>query len=189
MLYSLDLGDSLADLRGLATGDHANTCCGQDILEVVRAFEMNIRSLQHGNFFSVSAKDDLIAAKKRSCIHFLLAAKPRQRRFDFALQVGTGRVVGVQDSEITGLLVLEDSRLRVYVGLKRVVAVEMVRSDIQDSGNPRTELLNALELEAGNFQDYVAVRRGLINQRDHRRADVSADERLLPALGENLADQ
>src|SRR5205807_5089081 len=69
------------------------------------------------------------------------------------------------------------------------VTVQVVRRNVQDGRDIRLEFLNGFKLEAGDFQNIEAISGGLPGQRDPRRADVAAYQRLVSALGQNLSRQ
>ena len=80
------------------------------------------------------------------------------------------RVVGLR-------LVLEDPELRVPVGVDRAVPVEMVGLEVEQHGDPRTELVDVLELEAGDLADDDLARLDPAVELRQRAADVAGDGR------------
>jgi hypothetical protein len=58
-----------------------------------------------------------------------------------------GRVVGVDDGEIVGSLVLEDPQLGADVVIEAAVPVEVVRRDVRQDRDVRREAVDGLELE------------------------------------------
>ena len=82
-------------------------------------------------------------------------------------------VISVEHREVLRLLVLKDARLGVRVGLERAMPVKVVRRDIQHHGNFRAKRLNRLQLKARYLQHDDRFRRGLLDQRDRRGANVS----------------
>ncbi len=98
-------------------------------------------------------------------------------------------VVGIQNGEIVRALVLEDAGLGGSIVLERVVAVKMIGRDVQHHRDLRMEGLDRLQLKAADLQHHPGVVGGLIDEGDRRRADVSADQRLAPASGDDLARQ
>src|ERR1044071_7937030 len=163
----------------------------QHILQVVFAFELNIRSAEHRLFLAVLAEDDLIILSERAIFHTLLAAEPQEARFDlvFILQRDARRIVSIQHRKICRALLLKYPSFGVYIRFERMVAIKMVRRNVQDGGNPRAELLDAFQLEAGNFQHHHRVGRRLSGQRYHGSSNVAAHQRFLSALGQYLADE
>ena len=90
-------------------------------------------------------------------LYFFLAAEPEDLRPGSAGQSRAGGIVGIQHREIFRLLVLEDARLGVRIGLERAMAVEVVGRDVEHHGNFRTKGLDRLQLEARYFQHHDGV--------------------------------
>ena len=86
----------------------------------------------------------------------------------------TGHVVEAarDDRDVGFLLVLEDPELGRAVGVDRSVPVEMVRLEIEEHGDPRTELVDVLELEARDLADDDLARLDLAVEVAERAADV-----------------
>src|SRR5262245_45854506 len=60
-------------------------------------------------------------------------------------------IVGVDDRPVTGLLVLEDSRLRRRIRLDARMPIEMVGRKVQHHRDPRMERIDLLELKAARL--------------------------------------
>ena len=65
-----------------------------------------------------------------SLAQFLFAAEPENLRPGALCHPHAGRIVGVQHSEVFGLLVLEDAGFGIHVDSKGAMAVQMVRRDV-----------------------------------------------------------
>jgi len=119
----------------------------------------------------------------------MLTAEPEHLRLQSGGKRVADLVVGVENGEVLGRLILEDTFLRRDVILHRTVTVEMIGRDVQNCGNMRAERLNRLQLKAGNLQHHPGICRGLFNKSDRWRADVSAHQRLASAGGDDLSGE
>ena len=99
------------------------------------------------------------------------------------------RVVEVADEDVVRTLVGENSELRFGVLVHRVVAVEMVRLDVEQHGDARLERTDPFELERRDFGDDPIVGAGLHCFRDQRVTDVAADARRAAGIAEDVPDQ
>src|SRR6202040_875331 len=97
--------------------------------------------------------------------------KDWSRRFREGARYG---IVGVEHGQVRGALVLEQSRLGGGVAFEGVVAIEMIRRDVERDSDVGSEGVDGFQLEAGEFEDVpLAGLRGL-DHRARRRADVAA---------------
>src|SRR5262249_2231422 len=124
----------------------------------------DFRNWQHWSFTTGIAKNDLAFAHIRSVFHRLPAAEPIQPSLDLVFERSAGRIIKIEQDKVGRLLILKNPRLGIAVGLKSVVAVEMVWVYVQGGCNPRPELLDGLQLKAGNFQDQQMFGRRLSHQ-------------------------
>jgi hypothetical protein len=81
------------------------------------------------------------------------------------------------DGGVVGALVLEDAQLRVAVRLEAPVTVEVIRLQVQEHGDARTELDDVLELEAGELADDPLIGGDLAVELGQRPADVPGHRR------------
>src|SRR6267378_4213149 len=149
MLNAAKRGDSGAHLLRSAPGNHSHTYGGENVLEVVRALQLNVAHGHDRRLDSVGAEDNLPFLNESPVFHGLLTAEPIDRGPEPGLQFHAGGVIGIEQSEIAGLLVLEDSRLGIHIDLESAMPVEMVGSDIENRGHPRPELFHGFKLKAG----------------------------------------
>ena len=100
-----------------------------------------------------------------------------------------GGVVGVQHGEIAGLLGLEEAALGGGVVLEGVVAVEVVRRDVERHADVGAERLDGLELEARKLE-HVPLRPGAESSTIAvtGRADIAAHLDRDAALPQDVAD-
>src|SRR6266478_872110 len=115
-------------------------------------------------------------ADKRSFLYFFLPAEPEQGRARSTRESGGCGIVGVEHREIIGPLILEDASLRIHVVGEGLVAVKMVRCDVQDYGNPRPEADDRFQLKAGDFKHSPGIWPRLIREADRGRTDVATDQ-------------
>src|SRR5579864_5750873 len=140
--------DCLPDFFRSTSHERTGADRSQDILHVMRALEGDVRYRQHVPLFLGITKDDHAVANPRAQRNFLLTAKPEYLRPSPRSQSRTGRIVQIEHREVAGLLVLEDARLGVDVGVERAMAVEMVRRDIEHDRNFGPKGLDGLQLKA-----------------------------------------
>src|SRR5207244_3539750 len=95
------------------------------------------------------------------------------------------RVVRVDNRPIVGRLVLENPRLRSNVRFDVRMTIQMVRRDIQQHGNPRAKIHDALKLKTASLDDVQRARRRSFDLRTQRRANVSSDRDVKPGTLEN----
>ena len=62
-------------------------------------------------------------------------------------------VIGIQDREVVGLLILEDAGFGVHIGSEGAMTIQVIRRDVQDHSDFGTKGLNGLELETGDFEN------------------------------------
>jgi hypothetical protein len=89
------------------------------------------------------------------------------------------RIVGVDHRHVRRLLAPEDARLGRGVALHAVVAVQVVRGEIQHRRRMDAHRVHALELEAGQLEHVGAPGR-LEHGPRQRSPEIPADERLEP---------
>ena len=97
--------------------------------------------------------------------------------------------IGVKNRVVLRRLVFEDAGFGRDVVLHRTVTVEVIGRDVEDRRDMRTEGLDRLQLEARNLQHNPGVRRRLLDKGNCRRADISPDQRLTSARGDDFAGQ
>src|SRR5580765_1097847 len=91
-------------------------------------------------------------ADKRSFLDLFFPAEPKQLRARAIRESGGCGIVRIEYREVVPLLVFEDASLRADVVGEGFVAVKMVRSDVQDYGNPGPEANDRLQLKARYFK-------------------------------------
>src|SRR2546430_3239539 len=89
--------------------------------------------LEKNNWFvrCAASGDNLSVLHQRPLFHLTLAAKPENLTPGSACKINARRIVSIQDREVFGLLILENSCLGIDIGLEGVVAIKMVRGDVQ----------------------------------------------------------
>ncbi len=69
------------------------------------------------------------------------------------------RVIIPIDEGILWRLILDDTHLGVHIVLHlEIIAVQMVRRDIEQNGNIGTEIIHIIELERGQLNDVIFMR-------------------------------
>src|SRR5579884_1242567 len=175
-----------ADAVGLAADQRPYADGREDIFQIVRTLEANLTDGHDFHVISFGPPEDFAVTHEGALVHFFLAAEPEFLRFADRPQLHAGGVVRVENSEVAGSLVLKNPRLGRDVGLKRVVAVEVVGRDVQDYGYFSVEGINGFELEARDFEHDIGVVGGFGNERDRRCTDVAAHKRLVTAPGDDF---
>ena len=86
-------------------------------------------------------------------------------------------VIAIQHQEVFAGLRGKDALLGQGIVFERAVTVKMVRRDVQDDGDLRTEEFDRFQLEAGNLQDRPGVFLivGFVDQLDDRHPDIAAN--------------
>src|SRR5208337_1734668 len=142
-----------ADLRWLASHQGANADRRENILDVVRPLQRDLRYRQDFMLATGVTEEDAAFPRVGSRIHFLLAAEPEDLGASSGRQFRTGAVVGVEHSKIRWLLVLENTGLGAGIGSEREMPVQVIGRDVEHNRDVRTECLDGLKLEAGDFQN------------------------------------
>src|SRR5207249_655352 len=106
-----------------------------------------------------------------------------------AHQARTHWIISVQDCEIFRLLVFEDAGFSVDVSVKARMAIQMVRSDVENDSDLRAERLNGFQLEAGDFQNDNRIFGSFVGERNCRGADIAAHESRKSAGSHNVSGE
>jgi len=85
-------------------------------------------------------------------------------------------VATVQNREIVAAGELDRARLDVDVPLERAVAVQVVRSEVEDHADMEARPVNRLQLEARKLEHHPVPGRDLFQAVEHRVADVAAHD-------------
>ena len=86
-------------------------------------------------------------------------------------------------------LVLDDTHLCIHVVLHlEVVTVQMVRRDIQQDGDIRTEIVHIVELETAEFDDIILMR-FLCYLQGEGVTDVTCQSCIIACLLEDMVDE
>ena len=111
----------------------------------------------------VAQHDAVPVAEEGALLDLLLLGEGEHPGLDDdLLQLADGDgVVGVEDKAVLGTEVARDAELRPGVVLEFVVvAVEVVRGDVGDDGDVRTEIVGVVQLEAADLKYLVVVMLG-----------------------------
>src|SRR5207244_9614057 len=76
------------------------------------------------------------------------------------------------DRDVVRTLVLEDAQLGLGIALERPMAIEVIRLEVQENGDPGPQRLDVLELEGRQLAHDPALGRHLAGERGQRAADV-----------------
>ena len=188
MFDRLEIAHRLANFLGCASHQSACAHGGQNILEIVCAFQRYLGNLHdlalRHSLFAPSVrendvaitKDDVAVTHPRALLNFFLPAEPEHLSARPGSHRYAGGIVGIENRKVASLLVFEDAGFRVHINVKRPVAVEVVRRDVQHDRDFGTESLNRLQLKTGNLEHNDGFRLGALRQRNRRRANVATDE-------------
>ncbi len=155
----------------------------------MRAFQWNFRRQHHFLLLSPAPEQHRAFMHECSLLHLPLAAEPEHLRASAPGHLHASGIIRIQNRKIFRVLVFKQPRLRVHISLKCPMPVEMIGRNVEHNPNLRPETANGFELEAGNFQHNDRLRRRSFHQRNRRRPNVPADQRLESARCENLSNQ
>ena len=120
---------------------------------------------------------------------FLLSAEPKNLRLHFGAKFCAGRVVSIQDRKVGWLLILKNAGFCIDIGTESPVTVKVVWGHVENNCDFGMEALDRLELKAGDLQHHGGFGCRTFNQRNGRRADVSANYSRTSGRGDNFARQ
>ena len=144
--------DLVADARGL--GGQGG---GHGVVDVVLAAECQVLQEDLG-LVALVADDDAVVAQEGALGNLFLLGEGEHLGLDDDLAELLDRdgVVGVEDEAVLGAEVACDAELGLGVFLEAVVVtVQVVRRDVGDDGDVRTEVIGVVQLETADFQDIV----------------------------------
>ncbi|MPN47222.1 hypothetical protein SDC9_194823 [bioreactor metagenome] len=114
-------------------------------------------------------------------IHHLAPGKRSQSQAVF--------IVIIQDQVILCPLFFENIGFGRHITFEIAVPVQMVRSDIQNSGDFRREFPRPFQLKAGNLTHHKAGCRNSGSAIQKRNADIAAHKNLSPRFRQNMPRQ
>ncbi len=147
----------------------------EHVFQVVGAAEGDVG--QGGDRFT--QEDDLVALERSrgSKGSFGCACLDPAAPVLFSLAKGLVRagalVICVQNGDVLGFLVVEQRFFGAAVLFPGCVVIEVVTGDIEKNGQVWA-FFEIFELKAGEFQDYEALRRELVQEGERRLTDVAA---------------
>ena len=118
--------------------------------------------------FSAAEPDDARARRAR-CDHF--------------------RIIRIENSDVALCLVFKQAHLCARILLKRAVAVQMIRREVQKNADVRAELRDCFQLKAADFGNRDAGVGRRFDQRKKRNANIAAHQRDDARCFENVRDQ
>ena len=122
----------------------------------------------------VLPRNDPVVFDDRAVLDRAAAREQSRLRSRRPPQVHRGLIVRVDDRDVVGVLVLEHSALRSGVRLERVVAIQMVRREVQHHGNPRSKSFDLLQLKTAHLDHMQRLGRGGVHLCADWLADVAA---------------
>src|ERR1700722_3694565 len=189
MLHCLEVNDGMTNLVRSATNENTHTHRSQDVLEVMGPFQRNLRH-RHDLLLKVAiASVDVGAAYECSFFNGSLTAEPEQLCSGAMGQFARGGIVGIENREIIGPLVFEDSLFGGDVICKSFVPIEMVGRDVQNHSDARTEIDNRFQLKARDFKHRPRRRPSLTYKTNGGGSDISANQCREISSSDNLAGQ
>src|SRR5271163_2170990 len=99
------------------------------------------------------------------------------------------RIIRVQNRGIVFGLILKNPGFRGAVICQGVMAIEMVRSEIQKYADVRAERVDEFKLKAAQFGDRESIVARLIDTADQRRTDVSRKQCWKSRGLQNVSDE
>src|SRR5271156_904543 len=159
VFYGAKALDSNADLIGRDSGETGSADGGEDVFDIVLAFERDGGCLEDefGRRLFGSAEINCAVVDEGSLAHNAFAAEPEDTRLGADGGTRGHIVVGIKDENIVGGLVGEDALLGSDVILKAAMAIEVIGRDVEDDGNVGMELRSGFKLEAGDLEHRPAV--------------------------------
>src|SRR5262249_35705261 len=156
------------DFDGLASHERPSADSGENILDIVRTFERDLADQHHLTWGFTVEEEDFAVADEGSALDFFLPAEPEHLCAGSIAQGLAGGIVLVQHGEVRRLLILEDARLRIDIGLKDTMPVEVVGRDVENDSDLRAEGLDGLQLKARNFEYHDRLPGSALDKRDGR---------------------
>ena len=98
-------------------------------------------------------------------------------------------IISAQDGIIFRPLMNKHPHLCPHILLHPVVAIQMIRRQIQKKAYIRPELSGQIKLEAGQFKHQNIILNTIDKGGQKRGADVPADKGMIPATSQQLTDQ
>src|SRR6185369_5591112 len=102
-------------------------------------------------------KEDTAATDERASLDFFYTTEPEHLWLQPIAHLRCHIVIEVQHGKIVGRLILKHAGLCRGVILHRTVTVEVVRCDVENYGDLRTEGLNRFQLEARNLEHHPSL--------------------------------
>src|ERR1051326_2910907 len=132
VLNRFETVDRLADLIRLDAQQSTGANCRQNILDVVQTLQRDLGG-EHDFLNSIwAAEEESSILQEGSLIDFLFPAEPEHLRLGAIRKLRASRIVEIQHGKVVRLLVLKDARFGVGVGFESTMAIEMVRSDVEN---------------------------------------------------------
>ena len=194
------------DIGRFGVVDETDAADGSDILESVLDALEGFERLADDVFANT---DDVRGNRRRHGVQDVMATLERQFVFADRQRVGTRETIGIEggtevetlqlavddgvfrpvDEGIIGGLVAGDAELGVDIVLElKVIAVQMIRRDIQQDGDVGLEVIHVIELERGELDDIIVVvlARDLEGQ---RVTDIAREADIESGIAEDIIDE
>src|SRR6266404_6232538 len=188
MLHACERMHAAGDLRRLRSCEACHRHRGQYVFNVVSARQRNVLQLEDDLVLSVFTEHDFVLANKRPLGDALLPAEPEHLWLCRRVR-SSRRIIRVQHRTVRLRLIFKDSRFRSAIGFQRVVAIQMVRREIQKYANVGAKRINQLELETAQLYYGNRLVARLLDLRNQRRADIPGENRGDARTFQNVRDQ
>ena len=151
VLNAAEVTQHISHIADAHTGEKAagNGC--QHVFFVVTAEQMQLADIADSFLLAVPADDKIPILHIDALLQFFLTAEVTQAAFSFRTPGTHNRIIVIKHRNLHFALLTENVLLRLAVGLHRMMALQMIRSQVQHYCDVRAEAAYFFQLKAGKL--------------------------------------
>ena len=148
---------------------------------------MQLADIADSFLLAVPADDKIPILHIDALLQFFLTAEVTQAAFSFRTPGTHNRIIVIKHRNLHFALLTENVLLRLAVGLHRMMALQMIRSQVQHYCDVRAEAADFFQLKAGKLGSEPTILRQALYLLGQCQADIATYCRRLRQTFEHLA--
>ena len=174
VLNAAEVTQHISHIADAHTGEKAagNGC--QHVFFVVTAKQMQLADIADSFLLAVPADDKITILHIDALLQFFLTAEVTQAAFSFRTPGTHDRIIVIKHRNLRLTLLTENIFLRLAVGLHRMMALQMIRSQVQHYCDIRAEAADFFQLKAGKLGSKPTILRQALYLLRQCQTDVAA---------------